>query len=81
MLLGYAFGASARGVIDRAKGPAIAALLALAALGALVWFVRRRNRRGAIQAWTEACCPACLAIGVLAPNRMEDPAPVAAAAR
>jgi hypothetical protein len=70
VLLGYAFGASAREVIDRAKGPAVVAIVALLAVGAVVWLLRR-GRRGGVQAWSEACCPACLAIGALGGARAD----------
>jgi membrane protein DedA with SNARE-associated domain len=84
VLLGYGFGASAREVVDRAKGPAIAAVVALLVVGLIVWFVRR-GRRGAAQAWSEACCPACLAISALSAPRaatnLSPPSPQAVDAR
>jgi membrane protein DedA with SNARE-associated domain len=69
VVLGYAFGDSARALLDRAKGPTLAAVAVLLVVGFLVW-IRRRGRRGAIGAWSEACCPACLAVGALS-NRLE----------
>jgi membrane protein DedA with SNARE-associated domain len=69
VVLGYAFGDSARAVLDRARGPAIVAVVVLLVAGFAVWFARR-GRRGAIGAWSEACCPACLAAGALS-NRLE----------
>ena len=70
VLLGYALGESARDVLDRAKGPFIVAVVGLLVVGAVVWFARRGRRGGAaVQAWSEACCPACLAIGALTGER------------
>jgi membrane protein DedA with SNARE-associated domain len=66
-VLGYLFGPVARAAIDKATGPAIAVLLAVAAVGVVFW-LRRRGRRAGAQAAAEACCPACLALGVLAPR-------------
>lgn len=67
LVLGYLLGPAARSALDRATGPVLAVLLAVAAGGVAVWLVRRGRRRGA-QAATEACCPACLALGALVPN-------------
>jgi membrane protein DedA with SNARE-associated domain len=67
LALGYLFGPIARAAIDRATGPAVVVLLALAAAGVAVW-LRRRGRRAGSQAAAEACCPACLALGLAAPR-------------
>jgi membrane protein DedA with SNARE-associated domain len=70
--LGYALGAPVLTVVGGALGPLAALGLAVAAIGAIGWFVlsRRRNqpggdRRDALTgavAWADACCPACLAL-------------------
>ncbi len=59
--LGYLVGPAATALVERYTALAIA-LVALLAAGALVaWFVLRR-RGGAARGWTEAACPACLAV-------------------
>jgi membrane protein DedA with SNARE-associated domain len=67
LVLGYVFGPAVREAIERAKGPAIAVLVAIALLGVAVW-LRRRGRRAGTQAASEACCPACLVLGAAAPK-------------
>lgn len=67
LLLGYLFGPVARAAVEKAASPAIIGMVALALLGVAFW-LRRRGRRSGAQAATEACCPACLALGVLAPK-------------
>jgi membrane protein DedA with SNARE-associated domain len=67
LLLGYFVGPVARAAIEKATSPAVILLAALAVLGVALW-LRRRGRRAGAQAATEACCPACLALGVLAPR-------------
>ncbi|MDQ4098232.1 MAG: hypothetical protein M3144_10240, partial [Actinomycetota bacterium] len=67
LALGYLFGPVAREAIERATGPAVAVLVAVALAGVVVW-LRRRGRRAGSQAATEACCPACLALGLAAPR-------------
>ena len=67
LVLGYLLGPLARDAIESAKGPALAVLAVVAVAGVVVWFVRRGRREGA-QAATEACCPACLALGLLVPK-------------
>ena len=48
--------------IDEAKGPAIAVMVLVVAAGAVFWLVRKRRTAAAAEAWTEASCPACLAL-------------------
>ena len=69
--LGYLAGPSALGMLDRLNLPLAAALVALAAAGLIVWLLLGRARgAGAVEggvldrlhAWTEAACPACLAV-------------------
>jgi len=64
LVLGYVAGTAAADLLESARGPIVAGLVVLAAAGAVVWFVRR-GRRGGPEAWAEASCPACLAIGAL----------------
>ena len=64
LVLGLLLGPAARDAVDQAKGPALAAFAALVVLGALFWLLRR-GRRQAGQAWTEASCPACLALNMV----------------
>ncbi len=67
LVLGYALGPVARDALEAAKGPAIAVLVLVALAGIALW-VRRRGRRRGLQASAEACCPACLALGLLVPR-------------
>jgi membrane protein DedA with SNARE-associated domain len=67
LVLGFLLGPLARDAIESAKGPALAVLAVVAVVGVVVWIVRRGRREGA-QAATEACCPACLALGLLVPR-------------
>ena len=64
LVLGLLLGPLAGRALDRAKGPAIAGLVVLAAAAVVFWGARRRRRAPA--AWTEAACPACLAVRALA---------------
>jgi membrane protein DedA with SNARE-associated domain len=67
LFLGYFLGPAARHALDRAKGPTVAVLLLVAAVGVVVW-VRRRGAGKGLQAAGEASCPACLALGILTPK-------------
>jgi membrane protein DedA with SNARE-associated domain len=67
LFLGYFLGPAARGALDRAKGPTVVVLLLVAAGGVVLW-IRRRGARTGLQSAGEACCPACLALGALAPK-------------
>ena len=79
--LGYLLGASATEVIGRVGGIGVAAVVAvvLAVIGAAGWVLLRRGRRppnGAAAAfadWSDAACPACLAVAVVR-VRTEPPA-------
>ena len=64
LLLGYAVGPAARRVLHAATGPMILVLAGLLALSIVVW-VRKRGSRGALEAFSEASCPACLAVASL----------------
>src|SRR5437763_2335652 len=59
LILGYLLGPAARDAIDEAKGPAVIVIVALV-VGALVFWLVRRGRRGGAEAMAEAVCPACL---------------------
>ena len=62
--LGFVVGPAAGAIVERSVTLAVAAVAALAAIGAIGWYVLRR-RGSAGRAWTEAACPACLAIGAV----------------
>jgi membrane protein DedA with SNARE-associated domain len=79
-VLGYVIGPAAASVVAAAGGAAIAivAVVVLAALGAAGWRALQRRRSARISqvtpvtlepagyaAWTEAACPACLAISLV----------------
>lgn len=84
-LLGFVVGAPALALVASAGGIAIgvAALVVLAALGAAGWAWLRRRRQAVLPsadmlpidglpivgAWTEAACPACLAISLVGGDR------------
>ena len=67
VVLGYVLGPAAREALEEARGPAIAVLAFLVVAGVAFWLWRRGARRG-LQSAGEACCPACLALGALAPR-------------
>jgi membrane-associated protein len=75
-LLGFVVGAPALALVASEGGVAVGVVLVvvLAALGAAGWAWLRRRRRAAavsieglpsVGAWTEAACPACLAISLV----------------
>lgn len=73
--LGYIAGPTAATLLERLHLPVGPVLLGLALLGLVGWlFLRSRRKRGAeaeratvdsLHTWTEAACPACLAISLL----------------
>lgn len=77
--LGVVLGASAGRVLTEAGAavlPFVAAGALLAILGAVGWLLLRR-RRGpsglpALPAWTDAACPACLAVATLSHEPVRD---------
>src|SRR5262245_54605905 len=80
--IGYA-GAPLVGALQRMLGlPLLALALALLVVGLVGWLALRRARRGRASAmdstlaglrdWTDACCPACLALGAVGLARQPD---------
>jgi len=65
LVLGLLLGPLADRAFNQAKGPALIALLVLAA-AALVFWRLRRGKRAASEAWAEAACPACLGLNLVA---------------
>ena len=65
LFLGYFLGPPASRALMAARGPALAAFLALAIAAAVFWFVRRR-RGGGAEAWSEAACPVCIGLRLVA---------------
>jgi membrane protein DedA with SNARE-associated domain len=70
--LGYLFGEPIVAAVGGALGPLAMAAVGLAVIGGLGWYLlgRMRGRRPssaleAVGAWADACCPACLAGGLL----------------
>jgi membrane-associated protein len=70
--LGYVVGEPVVALVGAALGPLAIAVVGLAIVGGAGWYLlgRLRGRRTAspletIAAWTDACCPACLALGLV----------------
>ncbi len=75
--LGYAAGPAAAALVERSSAALIGVLAALALVGLVAWLaLRRRERIGggeAARSWTDAACPACLAITAIArPGRSAE---------
>lgn len=68
LALGFVLGPLAEDALNSARGPVLIGLVLLVAVGVLVW-IARRGRRGAAQPWTEASCPACLAVAAVTGRR------------
>jgi membrane protein DedA with SNARE-associated domain len=66
LVLGLLFGPLADRAFDQVKGAAVVAGAALVAGGFVYWLIRRRRRTAAPAAWTEAVCPACVGVSLLA---------------
>jgi membrane protein DedA with SNARE-associated domain len=61
--LGYLVGPAVSALVERSVTLAVAAVAVLAAVGGVGWYLLRRRTRGAAaRSWSEAACPACLAI-------------------
>jgi membrane protein DedA with SNARE-associated domain len=70
--LGYLVGPPVVAIVGGALGTLAIGAVALAIIGALGWVAlgrirgrRRSSTLSTVAAWTDACCPACLAIGAL----------------
>lgn len=69
--LGYLVGEPVVAAVGGALGPLAIAAVALAVIGGAGWYLlgRLRGRKASaletVAAWTDACCPACLAGGLL----------------
>ena len=68
LVLGYLLGPVAEQIFKQAQVPVLIALGVLVIAGAAYWLIRHGRRRGA-HAWSEATCPACIALH-LVPARM-----------
>ena len=69
--LGYVLGEPVLAIVGSAIGPLAIAALAIAAIGAIGWWLLTRVRQRplpspieAAAAWADACCPACLTLAV-----------------
>jgi len=70
--LGYLIGEPVLAIVGSALAPLAVVAVAVAALGAIGWWVLSRARRvsapsrlGAATAWADACCPACLTLAAI----------------
>ena len=68
LVLGYLLGPVAEQFFKQAQVPALIAVGVLVLAGAAYWLIRHGRRRGA-HAWSEATCPACIALHMV-PARM-----------
>lgn len=72
--LGYLVGEPILTAVGGLVGPLAIGFVALAVLGGIGWFLIRRRRHqpgdplATVVSWTDACCPACLALAVLDPS-------------
>lgn len=66
LVLGLLLGPLADRAFNQAKGPALGAAAVLVAATAAFWLVRRRRKAASAAAWTEASCPACLGLSLIA---------------
>lgn len=75
--LGYALGPSAQTVLEGANLPIVLVAAGLAGVGLVGWLLlRRRAGRStteAVQAWTQAACPACLALALANAKTLPTP--------
>jgi membrane protein DedA with SNARE-associated domain len=68
--LGYVIGEPVVTAATGVLGPLAVGFVALALLGGIGWYAIRRRRGEAVEpsatvvSWTDACCPACLALAV-----------------
>jgi membrane protein DedA with SNARE-associated domain len=61
LVLGYLLGPAAESMFKRAQLPVLVVVVVLVIAAAVYWVIRRGRRRAA-QAWSEAICPACIAL-------------------
>jgi membrane protein DedA with SNARE-associated domain len=71
LALGYVLGPAARQLLEEHKAFFVIAVVLLAVVAGVFWIARRGRRAGA-QAWAEASCPACLALGSLGARWARD---------
>ena len=64
--LGYLVGPAASSIVERSTTLAVAGLIGLAAGGGVGWYLLRRRpgSPSAAAAWTDAACPACVAVTI-----------------
>ncbi len=65
LVLGLLLGPLADRAFNQAQGPALIALVVLAAAALVFWRLRQGKRAGS-EAWAEAACPACLGLNLVA---------------
>jgi membrane protein DedA with SNARE-associated domain len=87
--LGFIIGPSAATLLNHLNVPLLPIFLGLTLLGLVVWLVLRRRRKAAaaampaesilerLHAWSEAACPACLAVAAFERFSAPTPAEVA----
>ncbi len=71
LVLGYFLGPVATDALRQATIPALVVLAGVVAAGVVFWLIRR-GRAGS-HAWTEAACPACLALNLVPAAHRIDP--------
>ena len=77
--LGYLVGPSATALLENLHLPLVPVIAGLAVLGLIMWLVMRGRRKAGpeqsaldrIHSWTEAACPACLAINIVQQARQK----------
>ena len=80
LVLGYLLGPVAEQAFQKAQVPTLIVLGVLVVAGVVFWLIRHGRRRGS-HAWTEATCPACLALHLIPAKARVAPHEVAAEAR
>jgi membrane protein DedA with SNARE-associated domain len=63
VLLGYAVGPAARSLLEDLPLVGVGLIVTVAIVGLVLW-IRRRGRADGARAWTEAACPACVAVSL-----------------
>jgi membrane protein DedA with SNARE-associated domain len=72
LVLGYYLGPVAENALKKAELPALIVLGVLVVFGIAYWLIRRGRKRGG-HAWTEATCPACIALHLVPVRLRVDP--------